>query len=254
MKKLSKRETSAARKLLVEQRATVEPTADYPPKPWRLFDKTTEAGLKMIEVAAAEGNRPPRIAALLGLSAKQFGKIMKEANDADPSPERLAFERGDSQNESALFVALNFRATTMNDSESAKFLLRIRGHRESGAAVEIGGPKITFVLPGSYETEAAWNLSKGESAESFTDSRTTKLIREHAKMKNESAAVTDNYLRSIGRNPKDDFVPLLIDCTPQKPTEVDAVAPAEPKAEPRTPKQHPSGPAYSMQDPLHIIR
>jgi hypothetical protein len=175
LKKLSRRTLAAGRKLLIDQRAA-EP-AEYPPGPWILFEALTPAGLEMIEQAATLGNRQARIASLLGITAKQF-EIFLGAPDK-PTPARLAFEAGDSKAESDLFVALHRRAA-LGDAESAKFLLRCRGHRESGAPVVVEGPKILISLPGPFpptaEGEAEYMRSIGQDA--VIDSRTPERIRE----------------------------------------------------------------------------
>ena len=168
----------------------------------------------MIEQAATLGNRQARIAALLGITAKQFEKILGAPDKATPA--RLAFEAGDSRAESDLFVALHRRAQA-GDAESAKFLLRVRGHRESGAAINVEGPRIILTLPGSYpptdEGHAAYMKSIGQTQ--VHDARTTKLIREHMTMKGQSEAEIAEYLVSIGRNPTDkDYVPKLIEFYP----------------------------------------
>jgi hypothetical protein len=212
LKKLSRRTLAAGRKLLIDQRAA-EP-AEYPPGPWILFEALTPAGLEMIEQAATLGNRQARIASLLGITAKQFENFLGAPDK--PTPARLAFEAGDSKAESDLFVALHRRAAA-SDAESAKFLLRVRGHRESGPANIIEGPKIIFTLPGSFpptdEGHDAYMRSIGQTE--VHDARTTKLIREHMTMKGQSEAEITAYLVSIRRNPTDkDYVPKMIELNP----------------------------------------
>ena len=101
-----------------------------------------------------------------------------EPAEYPPGP-RLAFEAGDSKAESDLFVALHARAA-LGDAEAAKFLLRIRGHRESGNPIAIEGPKITLILPGSFPATEAGERAHMDSVGQLEviDSRTPEKIRE----------------------------------------------------------------------------
>lgn len=171
------------------------PVVEFPPQPWMVHGKVTDDGLAMIALAAAAGDRKDKVAALLGLTRKQF-----RALDADDSEIRKAYEAGDAENESKLFRALNYRAVEMNDSNSQMFLLRIRGHRESGAIEINTGEKkyMTLISPG-YGDDALKAFMKSVGQTQIEDTRATPFIIERMRAQGRTDDDIAAYLKDQGR-------------------------------------------------------
>ena len=170
MKKISKAQLRRA-KALAKMAGPDEP--NYPPPPHITNGTLTASGAELIRLSAGAGNRGIYRRSTWP-TPKAFKKLLKD----DDGAFARAWQAADAEYESKLFAAISYRAFELHDPESIKFLLRVRGHREFGAAIEINneGPRIGIMLPGSQSAEAYYQ-SLGISAP--LDTRDSKTLIEH---------------------------------------------------------------------------
>jgi hypothetical protein len=147
-KPTNKREQSATRKILAASR-TASAATELPAGPYWANGDLNASGLLLIERASLAGNTRARIASYLGISTKKLNAQIEK----EDSPAASAWQRGDGEFESALLRTLNNSALVLHNSESAKFILRTRGFRESGTPTTEIKNAIQFILPGCMSSE-----------------------------------------------------------------------------------------------------
>jgi hypothetical protein len=152
-----------------------------------------------------------------------FKRLMGVAT-ADPvTPLRAAYEAGHSTNESNLLRSLNILANNGNLTAQIVLLKMVHDRRDAGPQVVVEtGPRINFIppsLPGSYpptdEGHRQYMASIGQTQ--VHDSRASKLIGEHMRMKGKTEDEITDYLVSIGRTADREYVPKMIELNPVKP-------------------------------------
>jgi hypothetical protein len=154
IKTLNKREKSATRKILAaaRQAPTELPAGPY----WASNGDLNGRGLLLIERSALRGDTRGKIASLLDISTRKLNALIEK----EDSPAAAAWQRGDGEFESALLRTLNNSALILHNSESAKFILRTRGFRESGTPTTEIKNAIQFILPGCM-TDAEYYAKLG---------------------------------------------------------------------------------------------
>lgn len=259
MKKISKRDASAGRKLLAEERAAA-PASVYPEKPWIRYDRPTANGLKTIYAMACENVPEKTVSVLLG-DPNLFGKKSDQPNAA-----RIAFNEGEAEGTRMLMAEIHWRVHTLHDSNALYFSARIKGYRESGPTVEVKNTSVFQFLPPDMSTDDAQRnmaaaadegillLPKPMTEAEYTkingptiDSRMTKNIVAAMVAIFKPDTEIDAYLQSIGRDRmRPEECGTMIDVSPERPAQL---APPTP-----TPARSSIGPGYSTSDPTRTLQ
>jgi len=176
--RITKRDAALVRAFKVAQREK-QGREKYPDPPHMLDGQPTDAGLKLVTMTAERGCVQGKIAALLGIGAKQFQKLLGPASSDTPPPIRLAFEAGFAEHKSALIEYLTQRALE-GDTNAGMFLLRsVHELRDGGPIVSLdqSDRRINITLPGSFPTVESYMASIGQ--EKIIEARDPKKIAEY---------------------------------------------------------------------------
>jgi hypothetical protein len=120
----------------------------------------TAAGCEAIFVLSKSGKFQESIAAELKITQKQFKVMIGDGGSSNDA--RLAWEAGWALSKQILMDRLLKRAAN-GDSNASMYILRaVHNIQEKSASVEVAGPRINFILPGSYATEQEYMKSIGQ--------------------------------------------------------------------------------------------
>ena len=241
-KKLGKKTFAQIRADLIEARAReLLEASPLPPRPYLTDGVLTDNGLKVIAIRCHEGDEPDTLAAILGLSAVEFGAMLGTERSLHISPARIAWRLGVANQKSEL-TGLTLLGARAGGKEQQQYLLKAyHAMKDTGPAVVVNSQHNIHIVPvppvpGEMDDAARQINEQGgfalpvgpvsDEGMPVTDSRATSLIIKSYSDIGKPAAEIDAYLKSIGRSRmRPDESGTMVDVSPDRPKQIAAPTP-----------------------------